>query len=85
MIKVRTVKRKLRNAGRGAEGEPLFKRALGVQPKRLNLLFNCGRMYQEAGRLEEALERFQAAVELAPDFALAVDALAQVSGALRKA
>jgi len=75
----------LRNAGRGAEGEPLFKRALGVQPKRLNLLFNCGRMYHEAGRLEEALERFQAAVELAPDFALAVDALAQVSGALRKA
>jgi len=72
----------LRNANRGPEGEPLFLRALAIQPNRLNLLFNSGRMYLEAGRFAEAAVRLETAVTLAPDFALAVNALGEAKRGL---
>jgi DNA-binding response OmpR family regulator/tetratricopeptide (TPR) repeat protein len=72
----------LRNANRGAEGEPLFMRALAIQPNRLNLLFNCGRMYLEAGRLAQAVAPLETAVTLAPDFLLAAKALSEAKRGL---
>jgi tetratricopeptide (TPR) repeat protein len=72
----------LRNANRGPEGEPLFLRALAIQPNRLNLLFNCGRMYLEAGRLAQAVAPLATAVTLAPDFLLAAKALSEAKRGL---
>lgn len=59
---------KLLEAGRAAEGVPLYERAIGIQPERLILKLNLARLHVSLGEMDHARPLLEAICAVAPGF-----------------
>lgn len=59
---------KLLEAGRAAEGVPLYERAIGIQPERLILKLNLARLHVALGEMDRARPLLEAICAVAPGF-----------------
>lgn len=74
----------LYEAGRGPEGAPLYRRALNVEPKRLNALFALARLELEGARLDAALRLALEVRRRAPHLTPGINLLAEVQAGLAR-
>ncbi len=63
-----TLGMKLFEAGRAAEGVPLYERAIGIQPERLILKLNLARLRVSLGEMDRARPLLEAICAVAPGF-----------------
>jgi tetratricopeptide (TPR) repeat protein len=59
-----------------------YKKALAVDPEDENLYYNLGTAYMSAKMMDNAVEQFQKALELFPDFHEAREALEKIKKAV---
>jgi Tfp pilus assembly protein PilF len=72
----------LTQQGRHAEAEPLYRKALAVNPNALNALNNLGWSLAQQGKYAEAIPLFEKAIAMDPNYELARNNLAWTQGQL---
>ena len=75
--------RALAGLKRFEEAEDAFAKARELAPRDASIAHNQGQMYREAGRHEDAVEKFREALEIQPDLAVARGAMGVALSASR--